>query len=224
MKVILKQDVKGQGKAGQLVQVSDGYARNFLIPQKKAILATESAKKVLAENLKQRAHKLEKIKKEDRKSRDVAMLPLMPQFRTTAHLIGDYTFTEGDVYRHFEDSVCAINDFEYKNYLYEVPLRALCRRDYPNMITAGRSASAEGYGWDVIRVIPPAILTGQAAGEATALAIESGVGVAEVDIKALQSRLESEDVMIHFPDEYVPEDKSMSIREKVSVEIPGGHF
>lgn len=167
---------------------------------------------------------LENIKNDDRKSRDVAMLPLMPQFRTTAHLIGDYTFTEGDVYRHFDDSVCAINDFEYKNYLYEVPLRALCRRDYPNMITAGRSASAEGYGWDVIRVIPPAILTGQAAGEATALAIESGVGVAEVDIKTLQSRLESENVMIHFPDEYVPEDKTMSIREKVSVEIPGGHF
>jgi hypothetical protein len=56
------------------------------------------------------------------------------------------------------------------------------------------------------------------------LAIESGVGVAEVDIKVLQSRLESENVMIHFPDEYVPEDKTMSIREKVSVEIPGGHF
>ena len=64
MKVVLLADVKGLGKKGELCNASDGYARNFLIPQKKAILATESAKKVLAENLKQRAHKLEKIKKE----------------------------------------------------------------------------------------------------------------------------------------------------------------
>lgn len=40
MKVILQQDVKGQGKAGQLVEVSDGYARNFLLPRKLAVTAT----------------------------------------------------------------------------------------------------------------------------------------------------------------------------------------
>ena len=43
MKVILQQDVKGQGKKGQLVEVSEGYARNFLLPQKLAILATADA-------------------------------------------------------------------------------------------------------------------------------------------------------------------------------------
>ena len=47
MKVILQQDVKGQGKKGQLVNVSDGYARNFLLPKKLAVIAT-------AENLKAR--------------------------------------------------------------------------------------------------------------------------------------------------------------------------
>ena len=40
MKVILQQDVKGQGKKGQLVDVSDGYARNFLLPKKLAVIAT----------------------------------------------------------------------------------------------------------------------------------------------------------------------------------------
>ena len=40
MKVILMQDVKGQGKKGQLVEVSDGYARNFLLPKKAAVIAT----------------------------------------------------------------------------------------------------------------------------------------------------------------------------------------
>lgn len=164
---------------------------------------------------------LSKLKTPDeRNTRDIAMLPLMPQFRTTCHIAGDYTFTVEDAYRHFDDSVCAVNDFEHRDHLFEVPLRTLCRKDYPNMLTAGRSASGDGYGWDILRVIPPAILTGQAAAEAACLALDSGVGVADVNIKKLQSLLESDDIMIHFPDEYVPEDKSVVIHG-VSMD---GHF
>lgn len=167
---------------------------------------------------------LEKLKASDRRSRDLAMLPLMPNFRTTCHLVGDYTFTVADAYRHFDDSVCAINDFEHRDHLFEVPLRALCRRDYPNLITAGRSASGDGYGWDLLRVIPPAILTGQAAAEAACLALREGVGVADVNIGALQRKLENENVMIHFPDAYIPEDRTVIIHGKNAAEIPGGHF
>jgi len=64
MEIILLEDVNNLGYKDDVVTVKNGYGRNFLIPQKKAVLATPSAKKVLAENLKQRAHKLEKIKKE----------------------------------------------------------------------------------------------------------------------------------------------------------------
>ena len=166
---------------------------------------------------------LKNIKGDDRFSREVVSVPLMPQFRTSCHLDGDYTFTENDVYCHFDDSVCAINDFEHRDYLYEVPLRALTRHDYPNMITAGRSASAEGYGWDVIRVIPPAILTAQAAANAACLAIDTGCGVSDVNIKLLQKMLEEEDVMIHFPDEYVPRDAKFEMR-KNRAEITGGRI
>ena len=154
---------------------------------------------------------LKNLKKTDRNSRDVVMLPLMPQFRTTCHIAGDYTFTVGDAYKHFDDSVCAINDFDHKDHLFEVPLRTLCRHDYPNMLTAGRSACGDGYGWDLLRVIPPAILTGQAAAEAACLAIDTGVGVADVDIGKLQNTLEGDNIMIHFPDSYVPEDKTVII-------------
>ncbi len=154
---------------------------------------------------------LDKLKKTDKNSRDVAMLPMMPQFRTTCRLNGDYVFSIADVYRHFEDSVCAINDFEHRDYLFEVPLRALTRRDFPNILTAGRSASGEGYGWDLLRVIPVAILTGQAAGEAAALALEKGCGVSEVPVRMLQSRLEKQNMMIHFPDAYIPEDRQLII-------------
>lgn len=64
MQVILKEDVANLGYKDDIVTVKDGYGRNYLIPQGKAVIATESAKKVLAENLRQRAHKLEKIKQD----------------------------------------------------------------------------------------------------------------------------------------------------------------
>ena len=62
MEIILLEDVQNLGYKDDVVSVKNGYGRNYLIPQGKAILATPSAKKVLAENLKQRAHKLAKIK------------------------------------------------------------------------------------------------------------------------------------------------------------------
>ena len=61
MEIILKQDVQNVGFKDDLVNVKPGYGRNFLIPQGFAHLATASAKKVLAENLKQRAHKEAKV-------------------------------------------------------------------------------------------------------------------------------------------------------------------
>ena len=62
MEIILKEDIQNLGYKDDIVKVKDGYGRNFLIPTGKAVIASESAKKVFAENLKQRAHKLAKIK------------------------------------------------------------------------------------------------------------------------------------------------------------------
>ena len=62
MEVILKEDVINLGYKDDIVNVKRGYGRNYLIPTGKAVIATESARKVLAENLRQRAHKLAQIK------------------------------------------------------------------------------------------------------------------------------------------------------------------
>ena len=62
MEIILKQDVKNLGYKDDVVKVKDGYAANYLIPQGMAIMATPSAKKVHAENLRQRAHKEAKLR------------------------------------------------------------------------------------------------------------------------------------------------------------------
>ncbi|HZH70117.1 MAG TPA: 50S ribosomal protein L9 [Flavobacteriaceae bacterium] len=61
MEVILKKDVENLGFTDDLVTVKNGYARNYLIPQGFAVLATDSAKKMLAETLKQRAFKEQKL-------------------------------------------------------------------------------------------------------------------------------------------------------------------
>ena len=61
MEIILKSDVQNLGFKDDIVEVKNGYGRNFLIPKGLAVLATASAKKVHAENLKQRAHKEAKI-------------------------------------------------------------------------------------------------------------------------------------------------------------------
>ena len=61
MELILREDVQNLGFKDDIVTVKNGYGRNFLIPQGKAVLATSSARKVLAENLKQRAFKEQKL-------------------------------------------------------------------------------------------------------------------------------------------------------------------
>ena len=90
MELILKEDVQNLGFKDDLVSVKNGYGRNFLIPRGLAALATPSAKKVLAENLKQRAHKEKKIIDAANKTADsLKALDLKIQAKTGA---GDKLF------------------------------------------------------------------------------------------------------------------------------------
>lgn len=90
MQIILLQDVERLGSKDDIVNVKDGYGRNFLIPQKKAIVATESAKKILAENIKQRAHKEAKLKAEATK--------MAEQIVNKKITIGAKTSTSGKIF------------------------------------------------------------------------------------------------------------------------------
>ena len=67
MEIILKEDIIGLGYRNDIVNVKNGYGRNYLIPKGKGVIASASAKKVLAENLRQQAHKLAAIKAEAEK-------------------------------------------------------------------------------------------------------------------------------------------------------------
>ena len=90
MEIILKEDVINLGYKGDILKVKDGYGRNFLIPTKKAILATASAKKMLAEDLKQRAHKLESLKN--------AAVELAEKLKDLTLTVGAKTSTTGKIF------------------------------------------------------------------------------------------------------------------------------
>lgn len=181
-------------------------------PEGKATRGGTTVKDVTEYVIENHIECLENIKKDDRCKRTIVTLPSMPQFRTTRHIDGDYTLQTEDAYKHFEDSIAAICDFDRRDYLYEVPFRTLIRSGFPNLITAGRCAAAAGYAWDVLRVIPPAIITGQAAGVACSLAIDDQVDIWQVDIQRLQHTLEEQNVMIHFDDALVPESEMADVR------------
>ena len=90
MEIILKEDVANLGYKGDILKVKDGYGRNFLIPTKKAIVATESAKKMLAEDLKQRAHKLERLKND--------AIELADKLKDLVLTVGAKTSTTGKIF------------------------------------------------------------------------------------------------------------------------------
>ncbi len=90
MEIILLQDVANLGSKDDVLVVKNGYGRNYLIPQKLAILATASSKKVLSENLKQRAHKEAKLKEEALKQAEI--------LKSISIVIGAKTSSTGKIF------------------------------------------------------------------------------------------------------------------------------
>ena len=97
MKVILQQDVKGQGKKGQLINVSDGYARNFLFPKKLAVEATESNMSVLKKQEKAKQAQIEAEKaeaQENAKKLESCVVKIPAKAGAAGRLFGSITSKE----------------------------------------------------------------------------------------------------------------------------------
>jgi large subunit ribosomal protein L9 len=90
MEIILLQDVTNLGSKDDVVVVKNGYGRNYLIPKKLGVLATPSSKKVLSENLKQRAHKEAKLKEEALKQAEI--------LKSISIVIGAKTSSTGKIF------------------------------------------------------------------------------------------------------------------------------
>ena len=117
---------------------------------------------------------LERFSDKDKNSFDVMTIPTMPQYRTIRRIVGktDFNAVDGETY---EDSIGNCSDFRRTGVgkHYQIPFGALYNESFPNLIAAGRIISApQGDGWEVSRVIPVCVLTGEAAGKAAALCVK----------------------------------------------------
>jgi hypothetical protein len=137
----------------------------------------------------------DKLKADDRNSRDVTMLPTMPQFRKIRRLVGEYQFTGQELNVKFPDAIGAAGDFRARDRRFQIPYGCLYHRDFPNLLAAGRIVSASEDGWEITRVIPVAVMTGEAAGIAAAMSARSGTSVAQVNLPDLQRKLAASGVL-----------------------------
>ena len=137
-----------------------------------------------------------KTKRND--SYSMLTLPTMPQFRTTRHIVGMKSL-ELESGKFLDDSVgCVINCLDNPAEVYEFPYEALIDNKIENIIAAGRIVAADGVAWEIMRYIPGCAFTGQVAGTAAAMAIDSNLALQDIPVVPLQSELAETGVMIHM--------------------------
>ena len=124
----------------------------------------------------------------------VAMTSPQLGVRETRRIVGDYMVTQADwdAERVFEDHI---------GYAYEgksIPYRCLVPQGVENVLVAGRCISTDHRVQDPMRIIPPCMMTGHAAGEAAAQAVNDGMSPRELDVPKLQARLKN--LGVSFPD------------------------
>ena len=128
---------------------------------------------------------------------EIVNLPGMPQFRMIKHMVGEYELSDKDLFNRFDDSIGVVGNYFTRNEWLEIPLRAMYNKDFPNLLPAGRIISATGKAWDITRVIPVAVLTGEVSGIIASLVIDKGISVKEINIKELQNKLLEKGNILH---------------------------
>ncbi len=124
-------------------------------------------------------------------------LPNMAQIRMTRAIEGQETVREDARNRRCASSVGLIADNRKAGAVWEVPYGALLPRGVENLLVVGRCASAEGYAWQVTRLIGPAALTGEVAGVAARLAAEAGTSPDHLEAGDVQHALEAKGFPLH---------------------------
>lgn len=124
-----------------------------------------------------------------------ASLPGIAQIRKARRIEGSYNLSDQDAGKHFADNIGGSGDWRRPGSIYEVPFRALYG-DFDNVLTAGRCISASGEAWEIMRCIPQASMTGQAAGTAAFLAIQEKAKLQELSVEKLRTVLKKDGVTL----------------------------
>lgn len=136
----------------------------------------------------------DRIKDQPKNDRELTSIPTMPQYRKIRCLVGEATF-EGEQGK-CPDSIGSFGDFRNRGPVFHMPYRCLYNRQVSNLITAGRVVSANGEGWEIARVIPVCALTGEAAGTASAMCVQTGDTFATLNVAKLQKTLKAQGVLL----------------------------
>ncbi len=112
-------------------------------------------------------------------------------------LQGEYVMTREDLDRPFDDVIARTGHWTKYDCVYNIPYRSLLPRAVDNLLVAGRCISVDHRVHHATKEIPPCMATGEAAGTAAALAIETGVPVKQLDVSLLQKRLRDHGAIIH---------------------------
>jgi len=127
-------------------------------------------------------------------------LPAMAQFRTTRRIEGLEALTDGQFGQHRATSIGLTGDWRKPGPVWEIPYGALLPRGVGGLLAAGRCIDAGGDAWQVTRVIPPAALTGQAAGVAAGLAVRSNTTPDQITAVAVQAEMQKRSIPYHMAD------------------------
>ena len=125
-----------------------------------------------------------------------ASLPGMADIRMARRIEGAYELSDRDANMHFDDNIAGTGDWRRPGPVYEIPYRTLFNDHLENVLCAGRCISVSGEAWEIIRCIPQASATGQAAGTAASQLIEEGTTVRNLDVSKLRSTLKADGVIL----------------------------
>jgi hypothetical protein len=126
------------------------------------------------------------------------LLPAMAQFRTTRRIIGLENLSSGQNNVRFETSIGLTGDWRKAGPVWEIPFGTLVPRRVRGMLAAGRCIAAEEDAWEVLRVIPPAALTGQIAGMAAWIALEQRTTPEQLGAEVIQAELRKRGMPFHI--------------------------
>ena len=148
--------------------------------------------------LRARFRHLYETKKSERHTHYPAKLPIMPQYRKIYSIEGAHVLKDNEYGKFFNDSVGLVADWRKAGYVWEIPYSSLYPANHlGGILAAGRCSSAIGDAWEVTRVIPAAALTGQVAGLAASLSIDTDVEPYGLDVKKLQTELVKSGFLLH---------------------------
>ncbi|MBN2582993.1 MAG: FAD-dependent oxidoreductase [Planctomycetes bacterium] len=190
---------RGGGAANEMDKGYDGTSPKTMGTDGKTLSAwIMESRRIARENLLRDQAKAATDNGLGRENLYPAVLPTMHQIRMSRMIEGQETVLTDRMNQRCETSIGLIADCRKSGAVWEVPYGALLPKKVENLLVIGRCSSAEGYAWQVTRLIGACALTGQVAGLAAQLAISGNTSPSRLDVKDVQRAAEAQSITLHI--------------------------